>query len=70
MSLTKSYFWNEICANNSDAEEAEYQAWLDWREEQDEKEINWFPEYKLAHDGYEEIEPESPRILIDDDIPF
>lgn len=68
MSITKHFYWQEICANYAEFDEAEYFAGF---EEIDETQIDWFPEYRLASDGYEEIElPEDKPAIIDEDLPF
>lgn len=41
-------------AENYFREEAEYQAWFEWREEMDEKQIDWFSDYRIDFRGYEE----------------
>ncbi len=50
-------------------DEAQFQNWLEV-ELETERLIDWFDDYRIAADGYEEnIEPQ-PTVLVDDDIPF
>lgn len=63
---------DEDYADEIRRQDAEYQAWFEWREDVIEKETNWFPESRLDHSGYEEIEPEVGTVFTfdTDDLPF
>jgi hypothetical protein len=52
MSMTKTEFWEEICAMTN-FDEREF--WLMPYELTDETEIDWFDDFRLAHDGYQEF---------------
>lgn len=73
MSMTKNQNWDEICRRMwEDSREEEYFASM---EQQDETEIDWFPDYRLAHDGFSEIGLDFATEffaadLADDEIPF
>lgn len=66
MSMTKREFHDEICALAGDFDEAEYWAFPPVNE----CAIDWFPDRRLAHDGYGENEASSPANFSDDDLPF
>jgi len=68
---------NELIATDEEyteeyfRQEAEYQAWFECLEDLMEEEIDWFEDFRLAHDGYCEIdEPIFSSDISDDDIPF
>jgi len=52
MSMTKREFHDEICEMYGNTDEAEY--WV--IPEMDETEIDWFSDFRLAHDGYGEFD--------------
>ncbi|HEX8248990.1 MAG TPA: hypothetical protein VF599_12505 [Pyrinomonadaceae bacterium] len=55
MSLTKSYYHEEICEMLQDADaEAEAQM-AAYFEDADETEIDWFSDFKIDHTGYLEV---------------
>lgn len=69
MSLTKREYHDEICRMMwDDSREEEYFASM---EEPDETEIDWFSDFRLAHDGYLEFdEPSFSMDFSGEDLPF
>jgi hypothetical protein len=63
--MTKTQFHEEICASMGDFE-AEYYAF-----KINEKAVDWFPDVRLAHDGYTENDSTvKDFMIVDDDLPF
>ncbi len=69
MSMTKNFYHETICAMNLRIDEESY--FHSFSPEIDETEIDWFADYRLAHDGYLEDDSTIPKeLIIDEEIPF
>ncbi len=67
MSWTKNFYHDEINHFLDDHSEEE---WFEAMEAQDETEIDWFDDFRLAHDGYSETDSFDFDGELIDDLPF